>query len=704
MISGIHKHLLSLAVALTVSLRLLGAPAQPGTFWLTQPDGYTFAARLSGDEFLHIMKTLSGESIILDDDGWYCYARYDWTGARSSSGVHVTAEAPSPFIQAAAANIPYSALSAKAERKRLQTDMLRAGKRVVIPREGTTEKHGIIILAEFNDLKFTYDRDHFEKLINSSDPGSAVSYYHDQFGGSVHFTFDISEIVTLNNGFAYYGKNNSDGDDSNAHEMIAEACRKADAEIDFSRYDDDEDGRVDNVFVYFAGGDEAGGAGDDHIWSHQHYLSTAGSDLPPDGKVIDNYACTSELVRGNRGDIMATIGTFCHEYLHTFGLPDYYDTDDDGSGGKAEALWKTTALLDSGNWNNYGKTPPAFNAVDRWLLGLGTQETLAEGTFILSPIDRSGQYLIYEGPLDGELYLFECRHAADWDLYIGGSGLLIYHIDRSTNTVDGTPAYIRWRRNSLNCVPSHQCIDLIEASTSAISAAEVFFPRSDNKSFTANTTPAFTWWDGGIPSIAITGILKAGEDIILTVGKASDEKAPDVTSVSKLVFQDAAVITWESSVSAYNSKSYISWSETGKTPVEYDVTPYQPGHYAYVMEGLEPGKSYSVSIYFKSGGVPGKESTAASLITKSFAEGSIPYIYMGSATRNPDGSIVAGSILPLRVCNAPSAEGVTWYYSNRQILVGNDGFFTVSASGTLRAEVHWKDGSKDIIERKITVK
>lgn len=701
---GLHRWLAATFAALTVSMRLMGAPAQPGTFFLTQPDGYRFAARLEGDEFLHIMKTLSGESVILDDDGWYCYARYDWTGSRSSSGVHVTAEEPSPFVRSAASNIPYAALSAKADRKRLDTDIMRARRRTAMAGEGPTEKHGIIILAEFADLKFTYTREHFDRLINSTDPGSAVSYYHDQFGGGVKFQFDISSIVTLDNGYAYYGKNNSDGDDENAHEMIAEACRKANSEIDFSLYDDDGNGEVDNVFVYFAGGDEAGGAGDDHIWSHQHFLSTDGMDLTLDGKVINNYACTSELVRGNRGDIMATIGTFCHEYLHTFGLPDYYDTDGEGSGGRSDAMWKTTALLDAGNWNNYGKTPPSFNAVDRWLLGLGTPETLAEGTFTLSPIDREGQYLIYQGPIDGELYLFECRKAEGWDTYIGGNGLLVYHIDRTTGTVDGLPAYIRWRRNSLNCVPSHQCIDLIEASTSAATVAEVFFPRSDSKSFTANTTPSFSWWDGSIPTLAITSITKNGDQIVLKVGKASDEKAPDVANVSKLVFQDAAVIRWESSIPAYNSKSYISWSETGKTAVEYPVAPYEPGHYAYVMEGLDPGKSYSVSICFKSGGVPGKESTAASLITKTFAGGSLPYIYMGSAKRNSDGSIAAGSIIPLRVCNAPTADGVTWYFGSRQIMVGSNGYYTITSSGTLRAEVHWKNGSKDIIERKITVK
>ena len=47
--------------------------------------------------------------------------------------------------------------------------------------------------------------------------------------------------------------------------MIIEACQLIDDEIDFTKYDTDGDGVIDNVFVFYAGQSEAAGGGDDTI-------------------------------------------------------------------------------------------------------------------------------------------------------------------------------------------------------------------------------------------------------------------------------------------------------------------------------------------------------------------------------------------------------------------------------------------------------
>jgi M6 family metalloprotease-like protein len=162
--------------------------------------------------------------------------------------------------------------------------------------------------------------------------------------------------------------------------------------------DDDGDGEVDNVFVFFAGGDEAEGAGDDCIWSHAWYIKDgAGRNLVLDGKTINRYACTSELTlyRDAAGKVrqrLAGIGSFCHEYSHTFDLPDMYDTDYESSGGHAEALWVSTSLMDGGNYNNLGSVPPNFNAVERELLGLSEPVVIEQsGVYTLEPVNKGGQ-------------------------------------------------------------------------------------------------------------------------------------------------------------------------------------------------------------------------------------------------------------------------------------------------------------------------
>lgn len=55
---------------------------------------------------------------------------------------------------------------------------------------------------------------------------------------------------TLSNKYRYYGKNDASGNDTNVPEMIVEACRMASADVDLSTYDYDNDGYIDNVYVF----------------------------------------------------------------------------------------------------------------------------------------------------------------------------------------------------------------------------------------------------------------------------------------------------------------------------------------------------------------------------------------------------------------------------------------------------------------------
>ena len=125
-----------------------------------------------------------------------------------------------------------------------------------------------------------------------------LEYFDAQFGGKVEFRFDVSDVVTLPGTRKDYGANDESGQDNAPAMMIIDACRLADADIDFSMYDDDSDGEIDNVFVFFAGEDEAEGADEECIWSHAWYIyNGAGYNMSLDGKRLNRYACTSELTR-----------------------------------------------------------------------------------------------------------------------------------------------------------------------------------------------------------------------------------------------------------------------------------------------------------------------------------------------------------------------------------------------------------------------
>lgn len=714
-------------------------PAIRGLFDLYQPDGTSIKARLSGDEFMKILTTSDGCAISQGEDGWYYYTRYDQDGYRVRTEYKAGQDAPAD-IKSKCRIIPYDLLSARAAEKRAaayereEDNVLvrtRAAGGIATRSGGTsTEKHGIVILAQFSDLKFQsgHTRASFEALLtepgysaNGAD-GSAIDYFNEQFSGLFTFSFDVSDIVTLPHNYAYYGANDNSGEDKNAAQMIIDACTLADSQIDFSRYDDDGDGQVDNVFVFFAGGDEADQAGEDHIWSHAWYiLDGAGERLVLDGVYINRYACTSELSRnmdtGRFG--MASIGTFCHEFSHTLGLSDYYDTDYEQSGGYADAMWTSTALMDGGNFNNNGCTPPNLTAVELDELELFEPVMLTAGTHVLEPINESRQYYRMDTDTEGEYFLFECRAEEGWDKYIGGSGLLIYHIDKSRNSTGFSGDYgnltaaERWMYNMVNCKPDHQCADLVEADPSVQGTAyeyqqnvsKVFFPytkgSSKHDSFSALTDPAFVYWNGNASPLAISGIRKEGNNIVMTVSEF-DGDAPKVGNVSSEVFQDAAIISWTSSDQSVET-GYIRWKKSSGSD-EYTVQPvdcYEPGKFAWTIDGLTPRTPYKCELYFSENA---DDAVPCSFMTKSPREVNYPFIYLFNVRRNQDGTYPSGSRFPLRLYNAYDAEKIIWYMDGQEVETGPDGYYTPAASGVMRAEIFYNDGTKSIVETKIVIK
>ncbi len=715
-------------MVLFLSIPAFCGPARKGPVSITQPDGTSFFARIRGDEFMKIITTEDGMAITQDEDGWWYYAYYDEEGIKTSSGYRVGKEVPAQ-TRSMSRDIPYDKISARAKTRRqslkreeepLMKRVMRANGVDTKASSGQITKHGLIILAQFKDVRFTYTRQNFIDMLtkqgysSNGATGCAIEYFDSQFNGTVNFSFDISSIVTLSKKVSYYGGNDANDMDEYPHMMVIEACRQLQNEIDFSIYDDDRDGYVDNVFVFFAGGDEAEGAGEDRIWSHAWYIeSGAGETLILNGKHIDSYACTAELSKRGTRDYLAGIGTFCHEYSHTFGLPDMYDTDYDLSGGVADALWGSLSLMDAGNQNNNSNTPPNYTAIEREILGLSAPIVIsANGGYSLDPIHKNGKTYRLDTDNEDEYYLLECRSKEGWDKYIGGQGMLVYHVDKSTRNAGYSESYEmsmnaadRWDiYNEVNCRPDRQCADLIEASPRAYDVMDVFFPAT---SVTSLSSEAMPYWSGTRNKNSITNIRKTDSGVTFNVLGFSDnpdvELPPAVVNFSKEEFADAAIIQFESDrifegeavAELKNATEGNTWTTT--------ISPYEPGKYAITLEGLKPGnQTYILNIYFTLNGLNG-EAAKKSLITKKSPAVQWPYIYMGSINKNTDGSISSGTKLPLRAYNAGGAEEVRWTFNGKDITVEADGYYRVKESGTLTAHVIWDDGSEDIIMKEIKI-
>ena len=432
---------LYLTTIVLLSAMLLNAkPAYKGTVILSQPDGKKISAILAGDEFSKLITDTQGHALVRDADGFYCYAQYGFDGTVTSSGFRADEDAPG-FILSRSMQVPKEQIAAKAQKERsiAETARNRILKSNAAIRTKATDgsnppvkKTAIVILAEFKDVKMTYTPEDFKAMLYSKGysyngaSGSVMEYLEEQFRGDYTFSFTVSPVVTLDNAQSYYFSNTSSGNrkDKNAVQAIVDACMKAsEAGVDFSLFDEDGDSEVDDVVVFFAGKDEADGGGEECPWSHQWWVKDGGGvTCELDGKTINRYVCTTELGRNSSGGFTFTgIGTFCHEFSHTLGLSDMYDTDDAASGGIANGLFYTTGLMDGGCHNNFGMTPPHYSAIDYDSLGAGECELMYPGEYTLEPINRNRRYLKFETGNEGEYFLFEVRRNTGWDANENGT-------------------------------------------------------------------------------------------------------------------------------------------------------------------------------------------------------------------------------------------------------------------------------------------
>lgn len=701
---------------------MYSGPVRNSLATYTQPDGSTFSVRIRGDEWTRIRTTEAGHVIARNSDGWWCYGNYDAEGRLLCTEHIVGRDVPVEVLRTSR-NIPYGLLSQKASARRKMTEfknvqalesVRRANSAATKGTTKTTHKKGIAILAQFQDVEFTYSRTDFLNLLNQKGykgTGSAKDYYESQFGSDWEFTFDVSEIITLPNTLRYYGENNTtDDSDIRPAEMIRDACRQADNMIDFSQYDQDGDGEVDNVYVFVAGYDEAENTDQTElIWAHQWYVyDGAGLRLSCDGVLINRYACSAEL-SGRKS--MTGIGSFCHEYAHTFGLPDFYDTDYDDDGAWAAGLWKTTSLMDGGNYNNDSATPPNFNCIERMLLGLSDPVELSAGSsYTLEPVHLNGQSYIMSGKKDGEYFLFECRSNEGWDEYIGGKGMLVYHIDENAKVfVEGIGKIDRWYYNMVNTDPDHQCADLIEAdgrrdritdNRQFNSIKGIFYPQTNVTSITAENTPSFKFWNSEAPSMSVTGIMQSGDNIKFNVvdGSAVPE-VPDVKDFTYHAFPDAIFISFRSASPSIEADAVLEWRKDGSTQYNtLTLSHTQNGTYAYLITGLEGDNTlYDLQIRFVGSGAIGN-TKKSQVMTKRKPAVSWPYLY---CTDNGDIKSTEGFIA--HVVNAGDAASVSWFLDGKELEVKDDFHIYPDKNGLLSCRIMWKDGSSDIITKEITI-
>ena len=569
--------LLILVLGFAESATAVPAPRKITT--AVQPDGTVLNIWLKGDEFFHYALSTDGYVLMPDNNGFYTYAVQDSTGKlRAGSRIAVDeikrSASDKLFLKSIKPGMSFSEIQlGTAIRKRVQKasvkkNLLRsasAAKSGLISDYPTTgSPRSLVILANFSDVSFNSANTQsvFSNMLNQEGynqglhVGSSRDYYKYNSMGAFTPEFVVVGPVTLPQEMSYYGKNDSNDEDSHPAQMVYDACKLAAASVDFSTFDYDNDGYVDNVYVFYAGRGEADGGGANTIWPHSWALSGEGLTLQLNGKKIEAYACSAEL---NSSGTKTGIGTFTHEYGHILGLPDMYDVDYDSYNGEGFDIGEWS-LMAYGSYNGNGCVPPCLTLLERKLLGWATPAELVNATSITLPdLGSTNQGIIINTNNTGEYFLLENRQktANPWDAYIPYHGMLIYHIDMRDDVTTSinyngniniwTYADL-WKNNMVNAIASHQCADIEESDNiqSLASTTGDPFPGLKNiKSFTDITIPSITTWSGMGLNKPITLISENNGEISFNFMEGGVFKTPPVSLPAKDIRPFQFTVSWK---------------------------------------------------------------------------------------------------------------------------------------------------------------
>ena len=516
------------SVFLCSALAAVAVPAKRGQWQTVRlDDGSTVSVRLVGDEYMHFLQDGDGTRYTLNQQtGLYSRLSDEVFDAGSRRAALRRAAANAGIIRAAAR---------------------RAKDKSVF--QGT--KKALVILANFTDsnFKMSHDLDYYKLLVNGVNysggecKGSVRDYFRAQSGGAFDIDFDVVGPCPLANNYSYYGRNVG-GDDAHAGEMVAEACQWAHEQgVDFSRYDWDGDGSVDQVFVLYAGKGEADGGNDNTVWPHMYTLSESdyGKALTLDGVKVDTYACSCEL-NGQSG--CNGIGTFCHEFSHCMGFPDLYDPANYnpwfGMG--------SYDLMDYGSYSGNGFLPVGYSAYEKnecgWIaLHDMTDISEAAGVDGLKAVSDYGDaYVVRNKGNNDEYYIVEYRRRTNWDAELPDEGVMITHVDYDKdiwdynvpNMSNGTYYTPDGKRHT----NTHQRLTIFHANNRSDSEAGALYPYGSNNALTRSSVPAATLYasnaDGtrymhvGIKDIAIaSGGETASLSFVPPAGGSEDPNPSD---------------------------------------------------------------------------------------------------------------------------------------------------------------------------------
>ena len=258
--------------------------------------------------------------------------------------------------------------------------------------------HQLVILINFCDKQFLNEdpKTLYERILNEpgynegNGPGCMADYYREQSNGLFNLQFDVYGPYEVSQKEQPY-ENPTSSTRNYGRASFIEATNELiteNPEMDFSPYDWNGDGYIEQVVYVYAGmPGNLGSISDGHIWPN---TSSMTSIKTHDGHIISNYTASGEYWPYST-PVSCGIGTICHEFNHSLGLPDIYPTNS-----WCFSVCDEWDLMDGGNFTNYGWCPPNFTPIEKMLLGWLTPIKLTKPVSIvnLKPVSEGGEVYI----------------------------------------------------------------------------------------------------------------------------------------------------------------------------------------------------------------------------------------------------------------------------------------------------------------------
>jgi M6 family metalloprotease-like protein len=346
---------------------------------------------------------------------------------------------------------------------------------------------GLTILVDFSDQAAAYSKADVDGWLNQEGftgfglKGSVRDYYFGQSLGKVDYQNEVHGFYRAKNPKSYYEGGSGY---ERADELWDEVIAALDAEVDYSKFDNDGDGKTEAISLLYAGGEGTFGKG---LWPH-----AGGSNDQRDGVRLARYMMTA--MNSKPANYV-----FAHESGHMlFGWPDLYGVGD------------YCIMANRGSDTNPVGINDVYRADQGWIAIVDVDSTTNAR---LSSTPDGVVYRFLNPARPTEYFLWSnLQNQEEW-VSIKGSGLLVWHFDKAING-NNPPEPLQ-----LAVVQAGGSRKLADATwPSPGSAATDLFAKSGKAEVSAQTQPNTSWNNGSPSGLRLYDISAPGVTMEFSVG------------------------------------------------------------------------------------------------------------------------------------------------------------------------------------------